>query len=86
MLSRKDFIIKSLRLDSLTVIVSTTGYLLLREESDEKCTLDLVCGNCSRFEKCVLPEAVEKKTEDRSQKSEVGSKESEVGRRNRSKN
>ncbi|NQU35376.1 MAG: hypothetical protein HQ521_19290 [Bacteroidetes bacterium] len=73
MLSRKDFIIKSLRLASLTVIVSTTGYLLLREESDEKCNLDFVCGNCSRFDKCELPEAVDKKTEDRSRKTEVGS-------------
>lgn len=74
MLSRKNFIIKSLRLASLTVIVSTTGYLLLREESDEKCSFDFICGNCSKFEKCEFPEAVEKK------KLEVGSREQEVRR------
>jgi len=54
MQTRKEFIIQIARITSLTLLASTTGYLLFREESDEKCELDFVCGNCSKLKKCGL--------------------------------
>ena len=42
------------RITSFTLLASTTGYLLFREESDDKCNLDFVCGKCSKVKECEL--------------------------------
>ncbi len=56
-LSRKEFIVKSLRLASFTFLFSVSGYLIFRKESDETCNTDFMCDRCSKLKKCKLPEA-----------------------------
>ncbi len=74
MLSRKDFIIDSLRIVSAVILASTTGYLLFREESTNKCDLNFVCGNCNKFNNCKVEQAEEKRRKMKSEKYKQGAK------------
>lgn len=57
MQTRRDFIKKSFRMAGMAVLVGGSGYLLLREESDEACDFEFVCKNCKKLKECKLPEA-----------------------------
>lgn len=59
MQTRRDFITKVFRTTTLAIVAGTSGYLLLRNESDEVCNFDFVCKNCNNLKKCELPEAKE---------------------------
>jgi|FLOH01.1.fsa_nt_gi hypothetical protein len=59
MQTRRDFITKVFRVTTLAIVAGTSGYLLLRNESDEVCNFDFVCKNCKNLKKCKLPEAKE---------------------------
>ena len=61
MQTRKEFILKITRAASLTVLASTTGYLLFREPSDKKCNFDFVCNNCKKLKSCSLNKATQYK-------------------------
>ena len=61
MYTRKEFIIKTFRMATFTALAGVSGYLLLREQSDEACNFDFVCRNCKKLKECKLPEAVEQK-------------------------
>lgn len=68
MQTRKEFILKITRIASFTLLASTTGYLLFREETEEKCKLDFVCGNCNKVEKCNIKEGVNHRQKESLQK------------------
>lgn len=61
MYTRKDFIIKVLRMTTFTVLAGASGYLLFREQSDEACNFDFVCRDCKKLKECNLPEAKDQK-------------------------
>lgn len=61
MYTRKDFIIKIFRMATFTVLAGTSGYLLLRQQSDEACNFDFVCKDCKKLKECKLPEATDHK-------------------------
>ena len=59
MQTRRDFIKKSLRTAGFAVLAGGSGYLLLRDKSDEPCDFEFVCKNCKKLKECKLPEAKE---------------------------
>jgi len=61
MITRKDFIIKIFRTATFASLAGLSGYLLLREQTDEVCNFDFVCKNCKKLKACNLPEAVDHK-------------------------
>ncbi len=68
MKTRRDFITKVFRATTLAIVAGTSGYLLLRNESDEVCDFDFVCRNCNKLKKCGLPEAKEFNNKNKKQK------------------
>ena len=63
MRTRRNFIISIFRIISLAIIASVSGYLLIRDESDEICNFDFVCKNCKNLKACNLPEAKDARRE-----------------------
>lgn len=61
MQTRKEFILKITRAASLTLLASTTGYLLFREPSHKKCNFDFVCNNCKKLKSCNMNKAIQYK-------------------------
>ncbi len=59
MVNRRDFLKKVLRQVTFGSMVLGSGFLLLKEKSDETCNLDFVCRNCKKLTTCGLPEADE---------------------------
>lgn len=59
MQTRREFILKISRAASFTVLASTTGYLLFREESKEKCNFEFICNNCKNLNNCNLKKAAD---------------------------
>ncbi len=46
---------------TFTVLAGASGYLLLRDQSDEVCNFDFVCRDCKKLKECNLPEAIDQK-------------------------
>jgi|GEM_PF-942502 len=61
MQTRKEFILNITRIASVALLSSTTAYLLLRQDSDEKCNFNFICNNCKKLNKCNIDKAVELK-------------------------
>lgn len=59
MLNRREFLTKLIRNGSLLTLAAGSGYLLLREPSDEVCDFSFVCKNCKKVKSCTLPQADE---------------------------
>ncbi len=57
MMNRREFIRKTARGLALSGIIAGGGYLLLKPQTGEECTLDFVCKNCKHLQACSLPEA-----------------------------
>ena len=66
MINRREFIRKTARGLALSGIIAGGGYLLLKPQTGEACTLDFVCKDCKRLKACVLPEAETYKKENES--------------------
>jgi len=61
MYTRKDFILKIIRTATFASLAGVSGYLLLREPTDETCNFDFVCRDCKNLKECKLPEAKDHK-------------------------
>lgn len=59
MQTRKEFILTISRAAAITLVASTTGYLLFREESKDKCDFDFVCKNCKKVKECNIDEGID---------------------------
>lgn len=61
MVTRKEFIIKIFRTAAFASLLSMSGYLLLKEQSEEECNFDFVCRDCGKLKECNLQEAIDHK-------------------------
>ena len=59
MQQRREFIKTISRGLIFTGLVSVTGYMIFKEETNEKCDLDFICKNCKKVRTCEMPEAQE---------------------------
>jgi positive regulator of sigma E activity len=46
--TRKEFIIKSLRLAAFSVIATSTGYLIFNGKVTNNCEFEFACSNCKK--------------------------------------
>lgn len=59
MQNRRKFIKSATQGLILTSLISMSGYLILREESEDNCDFEFICQNCKKNKKCEIPEAQE---------------------------
>lgn len=72
MQSRREFITSITRLTALAALGGTTGYLLLRPKSEDKCDIDYRCSSCGKQKNCNI-----KKENKSANKKESNSKKSQ---------
>lgn len=65
MLNRRSFIEKLIRNLILVILALVSGFLVFRERTNEEqaCDFDFICKNCKKKQNCILPEALQYKSE-----------------------
>lgn len=64
-MNRKEFIKTTGRILILGGITASTGYLVLNKKVKAICSVSPTCENCTKLQKCELPQADEAKAGDK---------------------
>lgn len=56
-MTRREFLERTIRGGFFVILAAISGFLILKEETDEVCELDFVCKSCKLNKNCTLEQA-----------------------------